>query len=258
MLNLFKNKKFVFTDLFGQKFYLTRNDNLKMYKKRESVTDAINVINYINNNEYNISIDLGANLGAVSVALWKNSKGSGVVYSVEADPNNYLRIKENLKLNDFNSSYVFNFAINDKISPVTLNVYDNANGWQNISEKGAEFTRGYNLEKVEVFGIDFLSFINIFQIGDIDLIKIDIEGLEFKVINSFLSLLKSRKVKEIIFEVNSPTLNSFGSTKQQLLGIWLDLDYDLFVINQDGSIFLLNEQFVLENEFFDCLAKLKI
>jgi FkbM family methyltransferase len=258
MFKLFKNKKIIFTDLFDQKFYLTRKDNLRMYKKRKSVTDAINVINYINKNKYNLSIDLGANLGAVSVAMWKNSLNNGVVYSVEADPNNYIRIKENLNLNNFNSSYVFNFAINDKISPVTLNVYDDANGWQNISEKGAEFTHGHNFEKVEVFGIDFLSFINIFEIGDIDLIKIDIEGLEFKVINSFLNLLESRKIKEVIFEVNSPTLSSFGSTKQELLALWLDLDYELFVIKDDGSTFLLNEKFILENEFFDCLAKLKI
>jgi hypothetical protein len=70
-------RKIKFSDKFGNKFWIyPKEDALKTYRKRASVTDAINIINYIkkNVNSIDVGIDLGANLGAVSIEMWKKNQ----------------------------------------------------------------------------------------------------------------------------------------------------------------------------------------
>ena len=90
----------VFTDMFQKKFILSEEDNISCYVQRESITDAINIINYIYKykKDVTVSVDFGCHMGAVSTALWAVASPTGIVYSIDADPYNIAKSKINLKL----------------------------------------------------------------------------------------------------------------------------------------------------------------
>ena len=226
MMNLFKFKKekFIFTDQFGNKFWLYDNiDNIKPYQERGSVTDAINVINYINKNvtTINVGLDLGANLGGVSVAMWNKASPEGSIYSIEADPMNIVRLHQNLSLNNHPQHNILNIAVADKIGSINLKRFPkNYNGWQTIAKTIANHANDIKVENVLINTNTLDNLLDFYNLKKIDLIKIDIEGAELMALNSIRDRLLSKSIKKIIFEVNQLTLEPFNESIKSLLQYW--------------------------------------
>lgn len=249
--------KKVFKDKFNHKFLIDQTkDNYKAYEARGSVTDAINIINYINKlDELTNVIDVGAHIGGVSVALGKklvNSESSNLI-AIEADPQNAIRIYENLLLNDINNFNVLNVGISQGIGKTYLTRFAGRNGWQTLSKNIGKHADGVLQEKVLVTTNTLLSVINFYQISDIDLIKIDIEGMELAALRSITSLLDG-KIKKVIFEVNELTLSPNNIKMRDLIAFWDNLPYELYVVNLDGSLSSIDSINLSSVSFFDCLA----
>ena len=259
-MNIFRKNRVKFVDRFHNAFWLYQDeDKIQYNKKRRSVTDAVNIINYLYNNDIdlNVGIDIGANIGAVSIAMWNKTKaGKGEIYSIEADPFNIRRILENLALNEKSLSNVVNLAISDRAGHIKLTRFPNSNGWQTISDEIADHAQNVYHETVKVNSNTLENFLSFYNLRDVDLIKIDIEGAELLALRSIRSRLEKREVKKIIFEANQLTLKPFREDINSLLSFWDNLPYQIKVIQEDGSTSALDQ--VLENEvkFFDCVAEL--
>lgn len=257
-----KSKKpILFNDRFGNSFLLYKDiDNLSVYKKRKSVTDAINIINYLNKTlDGGLCFDIGANIGGVSVAIKKNIQERGFLVAVEPDPKNTCRVIQNLMQNGFLDQYhVFQFAVSDVKADLDLKVFPKANGWQTIGLP-VNHMKGKYYESIKIKTVTFPDLVRILNFDGkrIELVKIDVEGAELNVLTSMRSLLEKEFVGRVIFEVSDLTLEGFGHTKEMLINFWSSLNYTLHVIRDTGDLELLDDVNLAEEVHFDCVALLK-
>ena len=165
-------------------------------------------------------IDVGANIGFYSVSLGRrmreiNSKGK--IYAFEPCPSNYQRLKENIKLNDLDSTLVntFKFGLSDKEGKSTLTLRQDFKGGSETGNAAIptsiEFDKKWTYKEIK---IDLKKFDDIWSdIGSdnesIDLIKIDIEGHEDFFLRGGINLIKEHR-PIMLMEVAKPYYESRG------------------------------------------------
>ena len=254
-----KKREFIFNDKFGQKFKLfPLIDDIKWYKKHKTITDSINVINYIlaNINEGDTCVDIGANLGATSVSILRRIGPQGFLVSIEPDPQNYWRVGENIILNGGKDNFiVLPFAVGDENKEVTLTVFPNENGWQTIG-KPSDYANREERYHVKVLLKTYLEIEKIVSIDKkvISLVKIDVEGAELKILSSMKKKLRNGNIEKVIFECSKITAENFQETQMQLIDFWTDLDYTLRIIEENGNTKPLDINNMPKH--FDCVAEL--
>ena len=245
-------KPIIIKDWNGVSFWQYKGDKIRFNLKRKSVTDAQNVIKYIAANVQKgwTCVDIGANIGAVSVYLWKYTGNKGKVFSIEADPNNIERIKNNLEINHLPSNKIIAAAIADRIGKMQLRCYPDHNGWQTLGNPS--FALKFYSYLIEVPSTTFENIAIQNNLKNIDLIKIDVEGAELLVLNGMKKMLEEKRIRKIIFEVNPLMLEGMNKTVNELLVFWEGLDYTLFLLNENGEI----EQFNMWPDRYvgDCIA----
>jgi FkbM family methyltransferase len=127
------------------------------------------------------------------------------VYSVEPEPNNLSLLKENIKNNPTENITVINNAIWHEQKTVYIT---NQGGNSSIID-------GSYPESVEVLAITIQNFIDLYNIDEIDVAKIDIEGAEFDlIINTPPETLA--KIKYITLEFDKSFDGRFGMMVEKL------------------------------------------
>lgn len=242
-----------FTDWLGFHYQLLPGDEIGVYWKRQSVTDATHIIRFMLKNitEGPTCIDIGSHIGGVSVPMWSKVCLTGKVISVEADPRNIERIKANLRLNGYPQDCVVNAAITDKKEIVQLRCYEGINGWQTLGNPS--FAASYRSFLIEVPAMTFCDLVENYGLGSVDLVKIDVEGAELLVLGGMTHFLKEKRIGCVIFEVNHLMLEGFGKTVSELISFWDDFDYDLWRLAPDGSLVEIQNQWP-NNLIGDCVA----
>jgi len=242
-----------FTDWLGFRYWLIPGDEIGIYWKRQSVTDATHIIRFILENitEGPTCIDIGAHIGGVSLPMWSKACLTGKVISVEADPRNIERIKANLRLNGYPQDYVVNAALTDKKGMVQLRCYEGINGWQTLGNPS--FAASYKSFLIEVPAMTFCDLMENYGLGAVDLVKIDVEGAELLVLGGMTPFLKEKRIGCVIFEVNHLMLEGFGKTVSELLSFWKDFDYVLWRLAPDGFLVEIQNQWP-SNLIGDCVA----
>jgi len=157
-----------------------------------AVSSHIKIINYLRNKDIKRVVDIGANVGELSRIFLETIPSIETIYAYEPRSDNFQFMK-----NEFISEPRVTvvqkgiFYGKDK-SPLFFN---GGSGSSTISDfgskRGSEIGRRYN----EI--IDLVELENE-GLGDIDLIKIDIEGAEYNVIK-YSELIKSTKYLIIEF-----------------------------------------------------------
>lgn len=159
---------------------------------------------YLNYRDDSIIFDVGANRGEYSLTLTKKFPFARV-YSFEPNSYTFEVLKENLK---DTSVKVFNHGFGNKESRSEIYVYEN----NTISEHASlykEFAKVISPElgkldilpvEIELKTIDGFCIEN--NIGNIDFIKIDVEGHELSVLEGALNMINHSKIKIIQFEFN--------------------------------------------------------
>jgi FkbM family methyltransferase len=144
-----------------------------------------------------IIIDAGANIGLFSVLFSKHLKSCNII-SLEPEPGNFEILDLNIKLNNCNKVLTVKGGLwnkTQKLSP--SNDFRDGREWSfrlKESEVKEENT-------IEVFSLNDL--IQRFEIDCIDLLKMDIEGSEFQILNEQALPELLEKVKMIAVEIHS-------------------------------------------------------
>lgn len=144
-------------------------------------------------NQYKTIIDLGANVGLASI-YFKTQYPEANIFAVEMEPDNYLQLEKNIL--QFENTYPIFGAIYDEGKNIKIS----------STELAYNFRIGENVEdEIDTFTVGTFTMhdlIENYQIEEIDLLKIDIEGAEQRVLgnnNEWLS-----KVNSILIELHEP------------------------------------------------------
>ena len=182
-------------------------------------------------------IDVGANVGDITMHSAKIVGAYGAVYSFEPDLENYRRLEKNLKLNKFTNITVNNFGLgNEKGIFYMKNINSKNRGMNKIVSK--DMMEGTH--EIKVNRLD--SYVKENKLDKVDLIKIDVEGFEYNVLQSSTETIK--KFHPIFFiELNDKHLIEQGSSAKELVQFLENENYT--IINSETN------QFIDSNTSFD-------
>jgi FkbM family methyltransferase len=138
--------------------------------------------------------DLGANIG-LTILWYKYFNPSLQVYAFEPDPKNYKYLQKNIKINQLTNINTYPIALSDKKGKAKFFVIKD-----NIQNLDSGLTLNQKLPyKCIQINTDLLSK---YITKKVDLLKIDIEGGEYKVFEDLFVKNKIKLFKEIIFEAH--------------------------------------------------------
>ena len=148
-------------------------------------------------------IDIGANTGAHALLAARLTGESGRVHAVEASPSIFNRLNHNLRLNHLDNVCTYNVAVVDRPRPVPI-----FSRSESILSGGTTIIASEAVRRGAIFhqvvdGRPLSDIIPIDELRKARLIKIDVEGSEWLVIQGMVDVLPTLpKDIEIIVEVN--------------------------------------------------------
>ena len=198
-----------------------------------------------------VFLDLGANIGTISIPLLKKRKDVQAI-CVEAAPWIFSYLQKNISRNHIQNAIAINKVL-----------FYSDNEEVNFYSPGDQFGKGSlspvftdKLVKVKTAKID--SIIKELGFGKIDLIKIDVEGYEYHVFKGASELLSGADAPDILFEFvdwaeKNAKAVSIGSSQQLLK----DMGYKIFYFERDMNK-MKEVKGILKEGFFMLYATKKI
>lgn len=169
---------------FESRLCAVNEESESIYSGLEHVRKALE---YVKN--FEVALDVGANVGLISVPLTKNFKK---VISVECIPITYECLHYNLENYAYNSFEALNFALSDSIGNIEVAIPQHngtiaSSGWASISSERKDSFQEKILLNIKCRTIDSLN------LERLDFLKIDVEQAEMMVIKGGLSTIKKFK-----------------------------------------------------------------
>lgn len=181
-----------------------------------------------------VCIDVGANIGAVSLHLALQTSKTGMVYAFEPLPSNARRLREHTRKNELDSCLkICDSALSDKNSELELLVALPSHPNQGMASL-VEYTHGDLIERVTVKSETLDSFCASNQISRLDFIKVDIQGAEPLFLEGARKTLQTLKPK-LIMEVAPSSMGSTGYTSNNFLSLTESLGYNAFLLGASGQ-----------------------
>ena len=246
MFKILSKQKFLFRFIISRifiksgllnSFYFIRN-NYKIYFNESSLTlalwvnknERINEENFICSyiKEGNTVVDVGSNIGNISLPCAQNVGISGKVLAFEPQIKIYDYFIKNIKINNLEKIIKpFNLALGDKkdFLKITNNSDDTTN---QIIENGSI---GVKIDQLDNFIKD-----------DVHFLKIDVEGYEFEVLKGAKNILK--KTKYIYFECNTKLLKMNNTSEREICTFLLEKNFKIY----DTQNYLLVENIISDVE----------
>lgn len=179
--------------------------------------------NYIKNNDI---IDAGAYIGDSSLAFSKLTSAN--VYAFEPFEESFIKLKDNIKLNDVNNVIPVNYALSDNIG--NDKIYLAGDNVQGITSDAS--MRSYD----EVFTVNTMTVDQYVQDNNLDVgfIKVDVEGTEKKLLKGAINTIISQRPILLLSIYHNP--NDFFELKPWIEK--LDLNYNFKISKERPLTFL--------------------
>ncbi len=160
-----------------------------------------------------IFIDIGANIGLVSLLCTDILQNEGEIYAFEPNPEVFQLLKKTVETNKINNMFIQMVGLSDYDGTAEMHIFP-----ENLGS--ASLSRGGSTQKITVAIKDSLNvFSEILENKDAPyLLKIDVEGHEAVILNRIKPILASKRPKAIVFEFNesqdSQDLSIFNTLRQ--------------------------------------------
>jgi FkbM family methyltransferase len=190
----------------AHKKLLLQNNNSYVYKGKFGILYNIDPLSMLDNvvesqgiwNEFLITIlqnflqknsiifDIGANVGLFTLPFAKILASSGMVYSFEPNMQIRLKLLNNIKLNVLKNVVIEEYALQNDPTISTQEFYvrhalqEDGRINYGISTLTKNPSHNINMEIVKIITLD--NYIDKYNVNNIDLLKIDVEGTDFDVL----------------------------------------------------------------------------
>jgi FkbM family methyltransferase len=228
--HLFGRARFI--DKFGLRYYLFPGYDLSLIHTRRTLFDDPNLYSLMEKfiAPSAIVVDVGANVGLFTLFAARCA-ASGHIYAFEPEKTNIEHLRQNLKFARCENATIEPYALSNYTGTAVLNVFStnrvlNSFG-RPIIQTSEKVYESDATQEVPVTTLD--SFAETHNLSHIDLLKIDVEGAEPRVLAGCEQLLRHRKIKHIIFEISQTPLHALGYTAYDTFDI---LEKHGYIINR--------------------------
>lgn len=244
-----REKEIIAETFFGVKMHLLLPSSTDIYltggKSHDSeIRLAKFLINHLKSGD--ILIDVGAHYGYFTLLAAELVGHNGAVYSFEASPETYNIFNRNTAHIAYIKGY--NLAVSDEISELKFYEFPNLYSENNTLDielfQNEKWFSEYKPKEIDIKSVILDDFIPIEQVNP-KIIKIDVEGAEYKVINGLRNYL-SKNAPIIVMEY----LSDIKRNKQhrEAEKILDSLGYTPFIIDNIGNIKQIEEI----SKYLDC------
>lgn len=219
-----------FRDPFS--FWLARDSTRNTLRADERIVESLLC-------DRDVCIDVGANIGLISLRMHHKVGKEGIVYSFEPHPNTYKKLIHNLEINNFDISHTFNQAVGNK-SDVLRFTDIFISDLNHISEQGEISVPVVKLDDVIPKSIP------------IKLLKVDAEGYELFVLQGAQHILKN--ISYIFVEIAPQSFERYGYNAQDVYDFLLTNGFVLSKVERTGELTPIHRDFVSRDKYLDILA----
>jgi FkbM family methyltransferase len=150
-----------------------------------------------------VAFDVGAYMGVFTIIMAKKIGSRGAVVAFEPSHNNFKILERNIRLNYLSNVYPLNLALGESSS--TGVIYEN----DEESSLSQAVSSSRNCHTINIVSGDEVVKSNHLTVPKI--IKIDVEGFEFRVIQGFRNILANKACRIVCCEIH-PRLHPDGET----------------------------------------------
>jgi len=177
-----------------------------------------------------VCLDVGANFGWYSTLFHKYSGDSGEVHAFEPMPPTFEELSQNYVLMG-NPSNVFinHLALGEKEDELTINLFEGlSTGHASLSDQGRQDAISY---KCKVITLD--NYLKEKNVGDVNFIKVDIEGAEMMFLKGAGKLFKQTVPPIWLMEMALQQTKNFGYLPNDLINFMREkADYEFYKVDE--------------------------
>jgi FkbM family methyltransferase len=189
--------------------------------------------------EGDVAVDVGANVGFLTMLSAILVGPTGRVVSFEPDAENIARLRANLALNDLSNVTVVEKAVTDRVGEVEFFINsDNSGGnalWDPAQYPG-NLKSLATPKRFTVPGTTLDAEWAQLRLPAPKVIKIDTEGAEQRVLEGMRDLLAGQQTRFIIAELHAFGLEKLGCSEESLRGLVEGLGYSTFGLTFAGAL----------------------
>lgn len=233
----------LFVDRLGLKYLLYPDQNPQVYIMGDGNYEVVEerfCTRYLKPGM--TAIDVGGNIGIYALTFSKLVGPQGKVHSFEPEPKNFLRLSENVGLNQAVNTTINAAAVGASNGHLELNVYSEMfAAWHTAGTpklpdpfNEGKFVDPDHTIKVPMVTLD--SYCEIKNIQTIDFLKVDVEGGELDVVEGCTKLLRAGRIKVIQFEVSKPQVEGFGRSGIEVFDFLRKYGYSFYEILENGQL----------------------
>lgn len=164
-------------------------------------------------------VDVGTNVGYFTVLASKLVGNNGTIIGFEANADLVNYVKDNLAMNWLTeNTTIINKAVYSENKMLEFFSSNRFHCYSSMYVKPNDENVLDTYSSIEVNAVKLDT--ELYDIGQIDLLKIDIEGGEYHAFLGMMELLENKKIKRVTFEWNKPML---GDDAQPFLFLLSDL-----------------------------------
>jgi FkbM family methyltransferase len=169
-------------------------------------------------------IDIGANIGYYTLIMGRLVGRNGLIYAFEPEQNNFRLLKKNIELNQANNIFAINKAISDNNTGGRIYISKWNRGDHRIFDSGDN----RRFKPVETLTLD--EFMK--DKGRVDLIKLDIQGAEYRALIGMERTIKKNEDLMLIAEYSPYHLEKAGIDSDTFLS-WIEShEFLIYVVDK--------------------------
>lgn len=197
-----------------------------------------------------VVLDVGANVGDYSSFIFDLAGGDIELHCFEPVQAAFTKLKQRLsKLQQTQNIYLNNLGLSKRQEKAKIKIYGATAGVNSLYERQSAIDTHPELSdfsEESIFLTTLDDYVTHCNIDNIDLLKIDVEGHELKVIEGATSFLASGRINVIQFEYGGCFLDS-GAKLEDIFILFSQKGYKLFRLLPYGKIRVKKFQSHLEN-----------
>jgi FkbM family methyltransferase len=164
--------------------------------------------------EGDVCLDVGANFGWYSTLFHKYCGASGAVHAFEPMPPTFAELEQNYRLmGNPPNVFINNLGLGEKEDELTINLFEGlSTGHASMSSQGRDDAISF---KCKVVTLD--SYLEEKAVGDVNFIKVDIEGAEMMFLKGAEKLFKQKVPPVWLMEMAFQQTKNFGYLPNDLI-----------------------------------------